>query len=75
MMPKKPIVVEVRANFVYRFCGNDQGIPGLPHEVTREQAEILGLLDHLTAAIQSGVYKPAAAVSVTDGIGAEPKGE
>lgn len=74
-MPKKMIVVEVEANFVYRFCGNDQGIPGLPYEVTREQADALGLLDQLTAALQRGVYKPTAAVSVTDGSGEESKGE
>lgn len=43
----------------YRFCGNGQGIPGLPHEVTTAQAKELGLLDVLKAAIKNGNYKQA----------------
>lgn len=64
-MSKKTKVVE--NDRVYCFCGNGQGIPGLPHEVTREQAEELGLLDHLSAAFQRGDYKPIPAVSKETG--------
>ena len=55
-MPKKTMNVE--PNRVYCFCGNGQGVPGLPHEVTKSQAEVLGLLEHLSAALQRGDYKP-----------------
>ena len=43
---------------LYRFCGEGTGIPGLPHEVTAAEAEELGLLDVLQAAIRNGNYKP-----------------
>ena len=43
---------------VYRFCGNGLGIGGLPHEVTRKQAEALGLLEQFEAALENGNYKP-----------------
>jgi hypothetical protein len=58
---KKPI----DTNAVYRFCGNGTCIPGLPHEVSAREAELLGLLELLQAAIENGNYqaiqtKPAA---------------
>jgi len=55
-MVKKQI--EISGNAVYRFCGNGQGIPGLPHEVSAEQAKELGLLEVLQAAIKNGNYSP-----------------
>lgn len=70
-MSKKNVNVE--NDLVYHFCGNGQGIPGLPSEVTRLQAQALGLLDHLTAALQRGDYRPISAAP--DGDGEEPKGE
>lgn len=45
----------------YRFCGNGLGIAGLPHAVTREQAEQDNVLDLLDAAIAAGVYQTVAA--------------
>jgi hypothetical protein len=41
---------------VYRFCGEGLGIPGLPHEVTKAQAEKSGLLEVLQRAVELGVY-------------------
>jgi hypothetical protein len=32
------------------------GIPGLPHEVTDEEAKALGVFETLQAAIKSGAY-------------------
>lgn len=41
---------------VYRYCGDGLGVPGLPHDLTREQATALGVLDQLEAALAAGVY-------------------
>ena len=57
-MSKKAPVFDPASNTTYRFCGNGAGIPGLPHEVTARQAEALGLLEVLQAAIQNGNYQP-----------------
>jgi hypothetical protein len=40
----------------YRFCGDGLGIPGLPHEITREQADAAGVLVLLDTAIEAGAY-------------------
>lgn len=67
-MPKKPLDLTVSTQF--RFCGNGLCIPGLPHELTAAQAQALGLLDELNAAVENGVYKaiptihPAAPVEI-----------
>lgn len=57
----------------YRFVGDGLGIPGLPHEVTAEEAKVLGVEDILAAAVARGVYqeikperRPAAAVGRAD---------
>lgn len=57
-MAKKQFTIDITVSGVFRFCGNGQGIPGLPHEVTAVQAKELGLLDVLKAAIQNGNYRP-----------------
>lgn len=45
------------AQAVYYFTGETgSGIPGLPHEVSMAQADALGLLDQLQAAIENGTY-------------------
>jgi hypothetical protein len=49
----------------YRFRGNGLGVPGLPHELTREQAEKDGILDQLDAAIAAGVYQQITVDAVT----------
>lgn len=54
-MSKKTLILE--KHHLYRFCGTGQGIPGLPHEVTVKQAEDLGLLEVLQAAVQNGNYR------------------
>jgi len=46
----------------YRFVGVGQGIPGLPHEVTDEQAKALGLADILKSAVANGNYAEVAPV-------------
>ena len=54
MSKKNP---SVETDRVYCFCGNGLGIPGLPHEVSAEQAQELGLLEVLQAAVQNGNYE------------------
>jgi hypothetical protein len=49
------------ADQVFYYCGDGMGIAGLPHQVTWKQAEEIGLLSELEAAIQNGSYKPQAA--------------
>jgi hypothetical protein len=41
---------------IYRFCGEGLGIPGLPHDITRDIARESGVLAELDAAIAAGVY-------------------
>ncbi len=43
-------------NTKYIFVGPGDCIPGLPHEVTIAEAEALGMLDILTAAVLNGTY-------------------
>lgn len=40
----------------YRFCGNGEGIPGLPHEISEQEAIQRGVIPQLELAIKSGVY-------------------
>lgn len=42
----------------YKFIKNGDGIPGLPHEITDEQAKAQGLEPLLKAAIAAGAYAP-----------------
>ena len=55
-MPKKTFDLTINREF--RFCGEGAGVPGLPHVVTSKQAEELGLLEVLDAAVRNGNYKP-----------------
>ena len=41
----------------YKYTGDGAGIPGLPHEITDEQAKKLGVKDTLAAAVVAGSYK------------------
>lgn len=45
----------------YRYCGDGLGIPGLPHDVTEEEARALGVLDVLQAALKNGSYREISA--------------
>ena len=41
----------------YKFVGEGAGVPGLPHEITEEEAEALGLSELLEAAVENGNYR------------------
>ena len=41
----------------YKYTGGGAGIPGLPHEITDEQAKKLGVKDTLAVAVAAGSYK------------------
>ncbi len=41
----------------YRYVGNGLGVPGLPHEISDEEARQRGLLELLQQAVQSGMYQ------------------
>ena len=40
----------------YKYIGDGAGVPGLPHEITDEAAEVLGVSDLLDGAIKNGSY-------------------
>lgn len=40
----------------FTFIGGGDGVPGLPHEITDEQAQAEGLNDMLKCAVEAGVY-------------------
>jgi hypothetical protein len=40
----------------YKFVGDGAGVPGLPHEITDEQASELGVTDLLQEAVRNGNY-------------------
>ena len=41
----------------YIYVGDGAGVPGLPHEITDEEAEALGLTELLEAAVENGNYR------------------
>lgn len=41
---------------IFVYCGDQAGVAGLPHEISIEEAERLGVLDILQAAINNGLY-------------------
>jgi hypothetical protein len=41
---------------IYQYVGDGLGVPGLPHKISRKEAERLGVLDILEAAIENGNY-------------------
>jgi len=42
---------------IYKYNGSGLGVPGLPHEITRAEAERLGVLGLLDACIERGIYQ------------------
>lgn len=54
-MAKKFDGADDTAGWVY--CGDGLGIPGLPHRLSRAEAEELKVLDAFDDAISAGVYK------------------
>jgi len=45
----------------YIYVGNGAGVPGLPHEITDEEAQELGVEDVLRDALNNGAYVSCAA--------------
>jgi 16S rRNA G527 N7-methylase RsmG len=43
---------------VYEYVGTGVGIPGLPHKITKQEAEQRGILSILLDAIENGSYIP-----------------
>jgi hypothetical protein len=43
----------------YKFVGDGMGVPGLPHEISDEDAEALGMTQLLSDAIANGSYAAA----------------
>ena len=41
----------------YRFIGDGAGVPGLPHELTEEDAHKLGIETLLMEALKNGAYE------------------
>lgn len=41
----------------YRFIGDGAGVPGLPHELTEEDAHKLGVETLLMEALKNGAYE------------------
>lgn len=52
-MAKKTVYENKR----YKFTGQGTGVPGLPHLVTKEEAEQLGQAENLAAAVKAGNYQ------------------
>lgn len=48
---------KVKSNATYVYCGDGLGVPGLPHRVTREEAEARGKLADFEAAVERGDYR------------------
>jgi 16S rRNA G527 N7-methylase RsmG len=46
------------AKFIY--VGSGQGVPGLPHEITEQEAKDLGVKQLLDDAVKAGTYKKVA---------------
>ena len=44
-------------NKKYRYKGSGRGVPGLPHEITDEQAKRLGVEGLLQEALKAKTYK------------------
>ena len=41
----------------YKYIGDGAGVPGLPHEISDEEAQAQGLSDLLMAAVANGSYQ------------------
>lgn len=44
---------------IYKYIGDGAGVPGLPHEISDEEAQGLGVTDLLKAALENGSYAEA----------------
>lgn len=41
---------------IYKFVGSGEGVPGLPHVISDEEAAALGVSEILKAAVENGNY-------------------
>ena len=41
----------------YRYVGAGLGVPGLPHELSGDEADELGVSDILAEALKAGIYE------------------
>lgn len=57
---------------IYEYKGDGEGVPGLPHVISDAQAEALGVLDLLKAAIKSGSYAEIKQIPAGKQSGQEP---
>jgi hypothetical protein len=48
----------------YKYVGDGMGVPGLPHEISDEEVEALGVTELLKAALENGSYVEAAIVDL-----------
>ena len=44
----------------YKYVGDGAGVPGLPHEISDDEAEALHVADILSTAVENGSYIQAA---------------
>jgi hypothetical protein len=51
----------------YLYVGNGMGVPGLPHEVSDDEAAELGVLHILREAIENGSYVEAPSATPSAG--------
>ncbi len=51
----------------YKYVGNGMGVPGLPHEVSEDEAVELGVLHILNDAIKNGSYVEAPSATPSAG--------
>ncbi len=42
---------------IYKYVGDGLGVPGLPHQITEDEAKQLGISEILKDAIAAGNYK------------------
>jgi hypothetical protein len=57
----------------YKYVGEGAGVPGLPHQISDEEAEALGVTELLKAAVENGSYVAQEAVSdPQDAFGSQP---
>jgi len=49
--------IQIEQIQVYRYCGDGDGIPGLPKDVTASDAYALGLGEQFKAAVEHGDYQ------------------
>ena len=57
------VEVNEQVDEIYQYVGEGLGIPGLPHEMTRAQAEQQGVAGLFEACLERGVYVKKSAMA------------